>query len=141
MRKEKVSAKQLYLVEDNDTKELITGRKMYNLCMHLLNNIPYSCYFAIVLCVTLLSIYPYVAEVMVEEVKSGVLEYCNAKYDGDFVWVGYSDKCERLYSRECIVSDGRVEFTVVVSFTRDGPIKYSDNYKEVLRRVSSGTAS
>lgn len=60
---------------------------------------------------------------------------------GIFVWVGYSDKCERLYSRECIVSDGRVEFTVVVSFTRDGPIKYSDNYKEVLRRVSSGTAS
>lgn len=72
MKKEKVSAKQLYLVEDNDTKELTTGRKMYNLCMHLLNNIPYSCYFAIVLCVALLSIYPYVAEDRVEEVKSGV---------------------------------------------------------------------
>lgn len=141
MRKEKVSAKQLYLVEDNDTKELTAGRKMYNLCMYLLNSIPYSCYFAIVLCVTLLSIYPYVAEDRVEEVKSGVLEYCNAKYDGDFVWKGYSDKCERLYSRECIVSDGRVEFTVVVSFTRDGSTKYSDNYKEVLRKVSSGTAS
>lgn len=141
MKKEKVSAKQLYLVEDNDTKELTTGRKMYNLCMHLLNNIPYSCYFAIVLCVALLSIYPYVAEDRVEEVKSGVLEYCNAKYDEDFVWVGYSNKCERLYSRECRVSDGRVEFTVVVRYMRDETIKYSDNYKEVLRRVSSGTAS
>lgn len=141
MRKEKVSAKQLYLVEDNDTKELTAGRKMYNLCMYLLNNIPYSCYFAIVLCVALLSIYPYVAEDRVEEVKSGVLEYCNAKYDEDFVWVGYSNKCERLYSRECRVSNGRVEFTVVVRYMRDGTIKYSDNYKEVLRRVSSGTSS
>lgn len=141
MRKEKVSAKQLYLVEDNDTKELTAGRKMYNLCMYLLNNIPYSCYFAIVLCVALLSIYPYVAEDRVEEVKSGVLEYCNVKYDEDFVWVGYSNKCERLYSRECMVSDGRVEFTVVVRYMRDGTIKYSDNYKEVLRRVSSGTSS
>jgi hypothetical protein len=141
MRKEKVSAKQLYLVEDNDTKELTAGRKMYNLCMYLLNNIPYSCYFAIVLCVALLSIYPYVAEDRVEEVKSGVLEYCNAKYDENFVWVGYSNKCERLYSRECRVSDGRVEFTVVVRYMRDGTIKYSDNYKEVLRRVSSGTSS
>lgn len=141
MRKEKVSAKQLYLVEDNDTKELTAGRKMYNLCMYLLNNIPYSCYFAIVLCVALLSIYPYVAEDRVEEVKSGVLEYCNAKYDEDFVWVGYSNKCERLYSREYRVSDGRVEFTVVVRYMRDGTIKYSDNYKEVLRRVSSGTSS
>lgn len=141
MIKEKVSAKQLYLVEDNNTKELTAGRKMYNLCMYLLNNIPYSCYFAIVLCVALLSIYPYVAEDRVEEVKSGVLEYCNAKYDEDFVWVGYSNKCERLYSRECRVSDGRVEFTVVVRYMRDGTIKYSDNYKEVLRRVSSGTSS
>lgn len=114
---------------------------MYNLCMHLLNNIPYSCYFAIVLCVALLSIYPYVTEDRIEEVKSGVLEYCNDKYDEDFVWIGYSDKCERLYSRECRVSDGRVEFTVVVRYTRDGPIKYSDNYKEVLRKVSSGTSS
>lgn len=141
MRKEKVSAKQLYLVEDNDTKELTARRKMYNLCMYLLNNIPYSCYFAIVLCVALLSIYPYVAEDRVEEIKSGVLEYCNAKYDEDFVWVGYSNKCERLYSRECRVSNGRVEFTVVVRYMRDGTIKYSDNYKEVLRRVSSGTSS
>lgn len=140
MRKEKVSAKQLYLVEDNDTK-LTAGRKIYNLCMYLLNNIPYSCYFAIVLCVALLSIYPYVAEDRVEEVKSGVLEYCNAKYDEDFVWVRYSNKCERLYSRECRVSDGRVEFTVVVRYMRDGSIKYSDNYKEVLRKASSGTAS
>lgn len=141
MRKEKVSSKQLYLVEDNDTKELTAGRKMYNFCMYLLNSIPYSCYFAIVLCVALLSIYPYVAEDRVEEVRSGVLEYCNAKYDGDFVWEGYSNKCEKLYSRECIVSDGRVEFTVVVRFTRDGSTEYSDNYKEVLRKASSGTAS
>lgn len=141
MRKEKVSAKQLYLVEDNDTKELTAGRKMYNFCMYLLNSITYSCYFAIVLCVALLSIYPYVAEDRVEEVRSGVLEYCNAKYDGDFVWEGYSNKCEKLYSRECIVSDGRVEFTVVVRFTRDGSTEYSDNYKEVLRKASSGTAS
>lgn len=141
MRKEKVSAKQLYLVEDNNTKELTAGRKMYNICMYLLNNIPYSCYFAIVLCVALLSIYPYVAEDRVEEVKSGVLEYCNDKYDGDFVWKGYSSKCERLYSRECRVSDGKVEFTVVVRYMRDGSIKYSDNYKEVLRKASSGTAS
>lgn len=114
---------------------------MYNLCMYLLNSIPYSCYFAIVLCVALLSIYPYVAEDRVEEVKSEVLEYCNDKYDGDFVWKGYSSKCERLYSRECRVSDGRVEFTVVVRYMRDGSIKYSDNYKEVLRKASSGTAS
>lgn len=55
--------------------------------------------------------------------------------------VRYSSKCERLYSRECRVSDGRVEFTVVVRYMRDGSIKYSDNYKEVLRKASSGTAS
>lgn len=55
--------------------------------------------------------------------------------------MGYSNKCERLYSRECRVSDGRVEFTVVVRYMRDGSIKYSDNYKEVLRKASSGTAS
>lgn len=141
MRKEKVNAKQLYLVEASNTMESTAGRKMYNLCMCLLSNIPYSCYFAIVLCVALLSIYPYVAKDRVVEVKSGVLEYCNAKYDGDFVWKGYSGKCERLYSRECRVSDGRVEFIVVVRYTRDGSTKYSDNYKEVLRKVSSGTAS
>ena len=141
MRKEKVSAKQLYLVEDNNTKESIAGRKVYNLCMYFLNYIPYSCYFAVVLCVALLSIYPYVAKDRVEEVESGVLEYCNTKYDGDFVWIWYSDKCERLYSRECRVSDGRVEFIVVARFMRDGSTKYSDNYKEVLRKASSGTVS
>lgn len=141
MRKEKVGAKQLYLVEDNNTKESTAGRKVYDLCMYLLNSIPYRCYFAGVLCVVLLSIYPYVARDTVEEIKSGVLEYCNDKYDGDFVWIGYSDKCERLYSRECRVSDGRVEFIVIVRFMRDGSTKYSDNYKEVLRKSSSGTAS
>ena len=141
MRKEKVGAKQLYLVEDNNIKESTAGRKVYNLCMYLLNSIPYSCYFAGVLCVVLLSIYSYVAKDTVEEIKSGVLEYCNDKYDGDFVRVGCSDKCERLYSRACRVSDGRVEFIVVVRFMRDGSTKYSDNYREVLRKASSGTAS
>ena len=139
MRKEKVTVEIQYLKVDNRLSE--SNSRVSRFVFGVLNEIPYRCYFMCVLCVLLLTIYPYESRYTTNTIKNGVLEYCKEQYGGEFKWCGYSEESDRLYTRNCIVSDGKVEFLVVARYIRDGTTVYTDNYKEVLSKASSGAAS
>ena len=141
MRKERATAEIQYIKADNRLSESSMNGRVSRFIFGVLNEIPYRCYFMCVLGVFLLTIYPAVARDTTNKVKSGVLEYVEDKYDKEFEWKGYAEESDRMYTRNCVVSDGEVEFLVVATYTRDGTTVYTDNYREILSKASSGAAS